>query len=149
MQDVIFAGTRERKPTGMAEVSLTLVDPEVYGDVAEPEIEIQDDMPQTEDDWDESALRTARAEDAERYSEEVRPGPGDEEVPRRKYPATPSFRCVFAPPFRLQPDKGATHPQLPAMSSSKSAAASSSAPSRPAKSRSRAACSAPAKANIC
>ena len=34
MQDVIFAGTRERKPTGMAEVSLTLVDPEVYGDVS-------------------------------------------------------------------------------------------------------------------
>src|SRR3954463_4352968 len=30
MQDVIFAGTRDRKPTGMAEVSLTLVDPEVY-----------------------------------------------------------------------------------------------------------------------
>ena len=27
MQDVIFAGTRDRKPTGMAEVSLTLVDP--------------------------------------------------------------------------------------------------------------------------
>src|ERR1700757_5504528 len=30
MQDVIFAGTRERKPMGMAEVSLTLVDPDVY-----------------------------------------------------------------------------------------------------------------------
>jgi len=79
MQDVIFAGTRERKPTGMAEVSLTLVEPQVYGDVAEPEIEIQDDMPQ--DDWDESSLRAARAEDAERYSEEVRPGQGDEDVP--------------------------------------------------------------------
>ncbi len=80
MQDVIFAGTRERKPTGMAEVSLTLVDPQVYGDVAEPEIDIQDDMPQSEDDWDESALRTARADDAERYSEEVRPGQSDEEA---------------------------------------------------------------------
>ena len=47
MQDVIFAGTRDRKPTGMAEVSLTLVDPQVYhGDFAEePEIEIQDDCP--------------------------------------------------------------------------------------------------------
>jgi chromosome segregation protein len=78
MQDVIFAGTRDRKPTGMAEVSLTLVDPEVYGDVAEPEIEIQDEM---SDDWDESALRAARAEDAERYSEEVRPGQGDDDVP--------------------------------------------------------------------
>src|SRR5208283_1417245 len=30
MEDVIFAGTRDRKATGMAEVSLTLVDPEVY-----------------------------------------------------------------------------------------------------------------------
>jgi chromosome segregation protein len=77
MQDVIFAGTRERKPTGMAEVSLTLVDPEVYGDVAEPEIDIQDDMPH--DDWDESALRADRAAEVERYSEEVRPGQSDEE----------------------------------------------------------------------
>jgi hypothetical protein len=30
MEDVIFAGTRDRKPTGMAEVSLTLIDPEEY-----------------------------------------------------------------------------------------------------------------------
>ena len=36
MEDVIFAGTRERKPTGMAEVSLTLVDPEVYDDASLP-----------------------------------------------------------------------------------------------------------------
>ena len=38
MEDVIFAGTRDRKPTGMAEVALTLIDPEVYGgtDVADP-----------------------------------------------------------------------------------------------------------------
>ena len=77
MQDVIFAGTRERKPTGMAEVSLTLVDPQVYGDVAEPEIDIQDEM--TEDDWDEAALRATRAADVESYSEEVRPGQTDEE----------------------------------------------------------------------
>ena len=30
MEDVIFAGTRDRKPTEMAEVSLTLIDPEQY-----------------------------------------------------------------------------------------------------------------------
>ncbi len=78
MQDVIFAGTRDRKPTGMAEVTLTLVDPEVYGDVAEPVIDIQDDLP--EEDWDESSIRTAKAEDAERYTEEVRPGQGDDEA---------------------------------------------------------------------
>ncbi len=76
MQDVIFVGTRERKPLGMAEVSLTLVDPEVYGDVAEPEVDVQDDMP---DEWDESALRAASAEDTDRYAEEIRPGQTDEE----------------------------------------------------------------------
>ena len=76
MQDVIFAGTRERKPMGMSEVSLTLVDPEVYGDTAEPEVDIQDDLP---DDWDESSLRAASAADADRYAEEVRPGQTDEE----------------------------------------------------------------------
>ena len=76
MQDVIFVGTRERKPMGMAEVSLTLVDPEVYGDVTEPEVDVQDDLP---DEWDESALRAASAEDAERYAEEIRPGQTEEE----------------------------------------------------------------------
>src|SRR4029077_18655697 len=53
MEDVIFAGTRERKATGMAEVSLTLVDPEIYGADAssEPQIDIQNEM---NDDWDEA-----------------------------------------------------------------------------------------------
>ena len=104
MQDVIFAGTRDRKPTGMAEVSLTLVDPQVYGDVAEPEIEIQDDMPQShsqshsDDDWDESALRTARAEDAERYSEEVRPGQSDDDAPATQVSdATQQAGCPTLP----------------------------------------------------
>ena len=48
MEDVIFAGTRERKPTGMAEVSLTLVDPEVYDTAClqdGPEIVIDDREP--------------------------------------------------------------------------------------------------------
>ena len=44
MEDVIFAGTRDRKPLGMAEVSLTLIDPEAYDGPLPlvPEIEIQD-----------------------------------------------------------------------------------------------------------
>ena len=49
MEDVIFAGTRDRKPTGMAEVSLTLIDPEAYSGAdarAPTEIDIQDDMPE-------------------------------------------------------------------------------------------------------
>jgi chromosome segregation protein len=78
MQDVIFAGTRDRKPTGMAEVTLTLVDPGVYGEVGEPEIDVQDNLP--EEDWDESSIRAAKAEDAERYTEEVRPGQGDDDA---------------------------------------------------------------------
>jgi chromosome segregation protein len=78
MQDVIFAGTRERKPLGMAEVTLTLIDPLVYGDPGDPEIDVQDDLP--EEDWDESSLRSSAAGEAERYMDEVRPGQSDEET---------------------------------------------------------------------
>ena len=34
----------------------------------------------SEEDWDESSIRTASAEDAERYIEEVRPGQSDDEA---------------------------------------------------------------------
>ncbi len=74
MEDVIFAGTRDRKPMGMAEVSLTLVDPEAYegAPVAEPEVEVLDEMP--EEDWDEAALRAKSEQEVEEYTDEVRPG---------------------------------------------------------------------------
>ena len=76
MEDVIFAGTRDRKPTGMAEVSLTLVDPEVY-DAASlgggPEIVIDDREPNISD-WDETALRKQRAEETEEAVAEAQPG---------------------------------------------------------------------------
>ncbi|ABF41639.1 condensin subunit Smc [Candidatus Koribacter versatilis Ellin345] len=76
MQDVIFAGTRDRKPTGMAEVSLTLIDPEQYeGKIVEPEIEIRDEMP---DDWDEAAAREASMEEVDEYTAEVQPGTNTE-----------------------------------------------------------------------
>src|SRR5579864_4610454 len=81
MEDVIFAGTRDRKPTGMAEVSLTLIDAEVYGgaDAAnETEIEIQDEMPQS-DDWDEAAERARAAEETEQATEEAQPGKAEEQ----------------------------------------------------------------------
>ncbi len=77
MEDVIFAGTRDRKPTGMAEVSLTLIDPEVYdgADAHEPtEVEIQDEMPQPAEDWDEAEARAEAADETERLTEEARPG---------------------------------------------------------------------------
>ena len=80
MTDVIFAGTRERKPTGMAEVTLHLVDPQVYeGKIDAPVIEIRDDMPE---DWNEASLSAQREREVEEYTDEVRPGQTDEiEVP--------------------------------------------------------------------
>jgi chromosome segregation protein len=77
MEDVIFAGTRDRKPTGMAEVSLTLIDPEVYdgADAHEPtEVEIQDEMPRPVEDWDEAEVRAEAADETERLTEQARPG---------------------------------------------------------------------------
>jgi chromosome segregation protein len=93
MEDVIFAGTRDRKPTGMAEVSLTLIDPEVYKGAdanAATEIDIQDDLPESEearaaDDWDEAAIRARAAADTEQAVEEAQPGKMEEvEIPRSK-----------------------------------------------------------------
>ena len=88
MEDVIFAGTRDRKPTGMAEVSLTLIDPEEYPgpDADAPtEIDIQDELPvsaeamrRPADDWDEAAIRAQAAEETERAVEEAQPGKTEE-----------------------------------------------------------------------
>ena len=73
MEDVIFAGTRDRKPLGMAEVSLTLVDPEAYDGgplLAEPEVVIDGSAP----DWDEEKLRAERLAEAEEIIAEAQPG---------------------------------------------------------------------------
>ena len=77
MEDVIFSGTRDRQPTGMAEVALTLIDPEVYDgpDANEPtEIDIQDNLPEDAGDWDEAAIRAQAAQEVERLTEEAQPG---------------------------------------------------------------------------
>jgi len=91
MQDVIFSGTRDRKPTGMAEVSLTLVDPDVYdgallspeqgGSGYDPEIVIENEHP-LEGDWDETALRLARSNETEEAVIDAQPGTviGEEEI---------------------------------------------------------------------
>jgi chromosome segregation protein len=79
MEDVIFAGTNERKPTGMAEVSLTLIDPQVYdgADVNDPtDVDIQDDL--ASDHWDEAEIRARAANEAERLTEEAQPGKTEE-----------------------------------------------------------------------
>jgi chromosome segregation protein len=90
MEDVIFAGTRDRKPTGMAEVSLTLVDPEVYDSASggENEAEVFGDhqnvttMPAG--DWDEAALRAEAAEETEDAVAEAQPGTTYEAETRAK-----------------------------------------------------------------
>ncbi len=73
MQDVIFAGTRDRKPLGMAEVTITMVDPEAYeGPVpVETEVAVEHDGPA---DWDEAELRRRSAADSEDAVANEQPG---------------------------------------------------------------------------
>src|ERR1039457_4683289 len=73
MQDVIFAGTRERKALGMAEVTLAMVDPEAFeGPVpVEPEVVVEHDGPT---DWDEDEVRRTRAAEAEEIIANEQPG---------------------------------------------------------------------------
>ncbi len=73
MEDVIFAGTRERKSLGMAEVSLSLIDPEAYAEG--PLLEEPESSPEpSESDWDEEKLRAERAAEAEEIIAGVQPG---------------------------------------------------------------------------
>ena len=73
MSDVIFAGTRDRKPLGMAEVTLTMVDPAAYeGPIpVEPEVHVEHDGPT---DWDENEVRRQRAAEAEEIMAAEQPG---------------------------------------------------------------------------
>jgi chromosome segregation protein len=79
MQDVIFAGTRDRKALGMAEVTLTLADPEVYeGPIpVEPEVAVDQNGSL---DWDEEEVRRLRAAEAEEIIAAEQPGMGTEEA---------------------------------------------------------------------
>ncbi|HVW77326.1 MAG TPA: chromosome segregation protein SMC [Alloacidobacterium sp.] len=74
MEDVIFAGTRDRKPLGMAEVSITLIDPDAYAGgplLDEPEVVIENEL---DTDWDEEKLREQRAAEVEEIIAESQPG---------------------------------------------------------------------------
>ncbi len=83
MQDVIFAGTHTRKPVGMAEVTLTMIDPAAYeGPVpVEPEVEVEPDSPS---DWDEADLRRQRAAETEEIIASEQPGQVIEEEPAQE-----------------------------------------------------------------
>jgi chromosome segregation protein len=117
MEDVIFAGTRDRKPTGMAEVSLTLIDPQVYdGEISgEPEIDVQNDMP-SEDDWDEATVRASAADATEAHLAEVQPGPLDwKEGTEGEAPSQMDRPTDYESDA---PEDGQTHPQIEAADSS-------------------------------
>jgi len=92
MEDVIFAGTRDRRPTGMAEVSLTLVDPDVYDGPlqASPDIEVIDEVPHLDADWDEKAYRERKLQETEEAIAEVQPGPATDEEAAETEDATPA-----------------------------------------------------------
>src|SRR5436305_4530624 len=110
MEDVIFAGTRDRKPTGMAEVSLTLIDPQEYegADKNEPtELVLKDDMPA--EDWDEAEIRARAADEVEKLTEEAQPGATEEvEVPRSKINTIAVAFPDDEPQFAIHLIKGAT-----------------------------------------
>ncbi|MBE7158912.1 MAG: AAA family ATPase, partial [Rhodospirillales bacterium] len=92
MEDVIFAGTRDRRPTGMAEVSLTLVDPAVYGDQdAADEPSPPSDVELT-GDWDETELREQAAENTEAAILEAQPGQTYEAPGMQTEPSPPAAR---------------------------------------------------------
>jgi len=78
MEDVIFAGTRERKALGLAEVSLSLIDPEAYAEGPLLEIGQAEEEPlepaAADGDWDEESWRAARESETEASIAEVQPG---------------------------------------------------------------------------
>ena len=76
MEDVIFAGTRERKSLGMAEVSLSLIDPEAYAEgplLDSPEA--TEHASRKRRTGTKRRLRAERAAETEEIIAEVQPGP--------------------------------------------------------------------------
>src|SRR3954469_11651073 len=110
MEDVIFAGTRDRKPTGMAEVSLTLIDPQEYEgtDKNDPtELVLHDEMPA--EDWDEAEIRARAADEVEKLTEEAQPGATEEvQVPPSKINTIAVAFPDDEPQFAIHLIKGAT-----------------------------------------
>ncbi len=74
MQDLIFAGTRERKPLGMAEVTLTMVDPEAYEGPVPVEPEVCGRSRRARRTGMKSEVRRQRAAEAEEIIADEQPG---------------------------------------------------------------------------
>jgi chromosome segregation protein len=111
MQDVIFAGTRDRKPLGMAEVTLTMVDPEAYeGPVpVQPEVTVEHDGPT---DWDEDEARRQRAVEAEEIIAAEQPGQTlEDDAPELPMQATASSEGPQAVVLKIRRRKFQRTPQ--------------------------------------
>ncbi len=106
MSDVIFAGTRERKALGMAEVTLTMVDPAAYeGPIpVEPEVHVEHDGPT---DWDENEFRRQRAAEAEEMVAAEQPGQviEDDEAETSGPRPVPSSQPAIASEGQLAPQQ--------------------------------------------
>ncbi len=99
MEDVIFAGTRDRKPTGMAEVSLTLVDPEVYDGASlgdEPEVVIDDAAAQPTGTRPRSASSTPKR--PKTLSPKPSPAPSSKARPKARISCRRNGRAPTAQP---------------------------------------------------
>ena len=75
MEDVIFAGTRDRKSLGMAEVSLSLIDPEAYAEG--PLLDSQESsrgQASRKDRLGRGKIRAERAAETEEIIADVQPG---------------------------------------------------------------------------
>ncbi len=101
MEDVIFAGTRDRKATGMAEVSLTLIDADLYDassltDVSSlahdgPELVTRHrQSEETSPDWDETRLRDLAAAETEEAVAEAQPGAIPDPISDHPSPTDPA-----------------------------------------------------------
>ncbi len=110
MSDVIFAGTRDRKALGMAEVTLTMVDPEAYeGPIpVEPEVVVDNDNPS---DWDENELRRQRAAEAEEIISSEQPGQVIEEEGEAKPAAEVAAEGPQAVVVKIRRRKFSSTPQ--------------------------------------